>query len=102
MTDLPDGIELSTRARWENVSLRLGYALQKDTIGIRNTLWVPLQISRERIGMLAVFLARTGLAPRQNLDATTLRSTPPIATAFTEQAIADYLADVDAEGEGLV
>ncbi|WP_284351221.1 Ig-like domain-containing protein [Roseisolibacter agri] len=37
-----------------------------------------------------VFLARTGLQPRQNLDATMLRSTPPIATAFTEQAIDNF------------
>ena len=37
-----------------------------------------------------VFFQRTGLAPRQNLDATTLRSTPPIATAFTEQAIDNF------------
>jgi hypothetical protein len=37
-----------------------------------------------------VFFARSGLGPRRNLDATTLRSTPPIATAFTEQAIDNF------------
>ncbi|MDF1506307.1 hypothetical protein PYV61_25350, partial [Roseisolibacter sp. H3M3-2] len=37
-----------------------------------------------------VFYARSGLGPRRNLDATSLRGTPPVATAFTEQAIDNF------------
>jgi hypothetical protein len=37
-----------------------------------------------------VFFARGGLGPRRNLDATALRASAPVATAFTEQAIDNF------------
>ena len=37
-----------------------------------------------------VFFQRAGLGPRRNIDATLLRSTPPLSAAFTEQAIENF------------
>lgn len=70
------------------------------TFGIHNTLWVPLQISRERLGMLAVFNKQRGEFTTR--DVQNLKAVATQATVVVE-SIRLFAREqrLDAELEGL-
>lgn len=87
--------------RDEPLAEEMGLDSVMSTIGIRNTLWVPLQISRERIGMLVVFnkLRGTEFTTR---DVANLKAIASQATVVVESIrLFSREQRLDAELEGL-
>ena len=84
----------------EPLAEEMGLASVMSTIGIRNTLWVPLQISRERIGMLAVFNKQRGEFTTR--DVSNLKAIASQATVVVESIrLFSREQRLDAELEGL-
>lgn len=84
----------------EPLAQEMGLGSIMATFGLKNTLWVPLQISRERLGMLAVFNKQRGeftTRDVQNLKAVATQATVVVESIrlFTREQ------RLDAELEGL-
>ncbi|GIK26982.1 MAG: hypothetical protein BroJett007_01200 [Chloroflexota bacterium] len=87
--------------RDEPLAAEMGLVTVMSTIGIRNTLWVPLQISRDRIGMLAVFNKLRG-GEFTIRDVANLRAIASQATVVVESTrLLSREQRLDAELEGL-
>lgn len=87
--------------RDESLAEEMGLNTVMSTIGIRNTLWVPLQISRERIGMLVVFNKLRG-SEFTVRDVSNLKAIASQATVVVESIrLFSREQRLDAELEGL-
>ncbi|MCU0475703.1 MAG: GAF domain-containing protein [Anaerolineae bacterium] len=91
---------LSGQLRGEPLAAEMGLEGIMSAFGLSNTLWVPLQISRERLGMLAVFNKQRG--EFNTRDVQNLKALATQATVVVESIrLFSREQRLDAELEGL-